>query len=455
MKIAQLSRLHHHKKLILFLGSFFFITSCKQWAVDPEVQLGLILLTAIISFIVLFTRPIIGVYLVLLTSIFFNPKVHIGLSNIYLHQWIILIALIASISSSLILENLFPKIESEINFSLLLFLGTILLSLAHAPYFKEAIKWFFFLGVFFGSYYLFILSVTKKRQLEIFVNMLIFSTFVVCVISLVQGNSGRLGSLVLGNPNAFGNFLGLVIPFSVSFLFYGKMTQRKRLLITIALILMLVALVLTFSRSSWSGVLGGLFLLYMRKPKFSFTMFICFVLAAVLLVSPINKRIFKDINDPGAQYRIVKAKIAVQRFKSRPFLGNGLGSFHHEAQYSNVWAYRAHSSLENIYLLMLVEGGIVGLTAFLLFVFSYIKMSFRQTNKLEGSFILAVTLGSFSSFVSMLSAGFFEGTLYNPQYNWLIGMLMACPVIVKKLYKEEVDDQKDFIATDSGSNQIA
>lgn len=449
MKKSQLFHLGSHKKSLLLLGSLFFITNCKQWGVDPEVQFGLVLLTAIVSFIVIFTRPIIGVYSVLVISIFFDPKIHIGVSNIYLHQWIILIALIASISSSLILENLSQKIESEINFSFLLFLGGILLSLAHAPHPKEGIKWFFYLGVFFGSYYVFILSVSKKRQLEIFVNMLILLTFVICVLSLIQGYSGRLGSIVLWNPNAFGNFLALVIPFCIGFLFYGKFHQRKKVLIAIAIIPMLIALVLTFSRSSWSGVLGGLFLLYLRKPRFYYTMFICFILGAILLISPIKKRMFEDIDDPGAQYRIAKAKIAYQKFKEHPILGNGLGSFCHEAQYSDVWAYRAHSSLENIYLLMLVEGGLVNLVAFFLFVFSYVKMILKQANKLERSFASAVTLGAFSSFVSMLCAGFFEGTFYNPQYNWLFGMLVACPIIVRKLYKEEFDNQKD---TDSGNS---
>ena len=443
MKKSQHFHFGSHKKFLLLLGSLFFITNCKQWAVDPEVQLGLVLLTAILSFIIIFTRPIIGVYSVLVTSIFFNPKMHIGLSNIYLHQWIILIALIASISSSLILENLSLRMESEINLSLMLFLGGILLSLGHAPHLRVGIKWFFYLGVFFGSYYVFILSVSKKRQLEIFISMLILLTFVICVISLIKGGSGRLGSIVLWNPNAFGNFLALVIPFCIGLIFYGKFPQGKKVLIVIAVIPMLIALVLTFSRSSWSGVLGGLLLLYLRKPKFSYTMFICFILAVIFLISPINKRLFKDFDDPGAQYRIAKAKIAIQKFKSNPIFGNGLGSFHYDAQYSDVWAYRAHSSLENIYLLMLVEGGIIKLVTFLLFVFSYLKMVFKQLNRLRRPFDIAVTLGAFSSFVSMLCSGLFEGTLYNPQYNWLIGMVVACPIVVRRLYKEELNNQKD------------
>jgi O-antigen ligase len=449
MGITQFLWFSSHKKYIPMIGLFPFIASCRQWAIDPQVELGLILITAIVSFIVMFIKPIFGIYSVLVIAIYFDPKIHIGFANLYLHQWIILIALMASISSSLLLENLLPKIESEMNFPFILFIGSILLSLSHAPNFKDGLRWFFYVGVFFGSYYLFLLSITEKKQLEIFIDILIFSTFVVCIISLIQKGSGRLGSLVLWNPNAFGNFLALVIPFCSSFVLYGEIPQRKRSLFMLALIPMFICLGLTFSRSAWVGIFTGFFLLSVIRHKFSLAIFFCFFTAIALLVTPIQKRVFEDINDPGAQYRKIKAEIAIEKFKAHPIMGNGLASFHHEAQYSNIWAYHAHSSLENNYLLMLAEGGIIEFAAFLFFMFSFLKMAFKSMRKLNNGYMHCVVLGSIASFISTLGAGMFEGTLYNPQFNWLTGMLMAGTVVVIKLHTEECNRQKDLSPPDS------
>jgi hypothetical protein len=96
----------------------------------------------------------------------------------------------------------------------------------------------------------------------------------------------------------------------------------------------------------------------------SLILLICGVISAAFFLSPIKKRAFEDISDPGAQYRIIKAKIAYAKFKKNPILGEGLGSFHYEAQFSNIWAYRAHSTLENNYLRMLAEGGLITFLAF-------------------------------------------------------------------------------------------
>jgi len=430
------SPLNIYRIFILLIGSLLLLGGCSQWPIDPEVRLALIVLITIISFVAIFTKPIIGIYVVSVISTIFSPSINLGFTNLYAHQWVILIALLASISSGLILENFHTKVKSELNLPILVFVGSLLLSMGHAPNIIVGTKSFLYIGVLIASYYLVVLCVTSEKHIRIFIGLLFISTAVVCLISLRYHGSGRLSSLVLRNPNGFGNFLALTIPFCTSLIFHAKLKRGKRLFLAFSLTLMFISLVLTFSRSAWVGVFAGLLCLSVFKPKAPLFLLICAIITAVFVLSPIQDRVFKDISDPGAQYRIVKARIAYDKFKEHPILGNGLGSFHYEAQFSEIWAYHAHSTLENNYLLMLVEGGIIGLLAFLYLVIAFAKKSIALLKRVRDPLLYSVLLGAVTSVIATLAAGMFEDTLFFPKNNWLIGMLMGMVIIIGRVHEE-------------------
>lgn len=201
---------------------------------------------------------------------------------------------------------------------------------------------------------------------------------------------------------------------------------------------MFISVVFTFSRSAWVGVFAGILSLSVLKPRGRVFLLVCGIIGAVFLFSPVQDRIFKDISDPGAQYRIIKATIAYNKFKEHPILGNGLGSFHYEAQFSDIWAYRAHSTLENNYLLMLAEGGIVELFAFLYLIVTFGKKSIALLKRIRDPFLYPILLGSVASVISTLAAGMFEDTLFFPKNNWLIGMFMGLIILTGKIYEESL-----------------
>ena len=440
MKTGQFSRLDLLKHTIPFILSLFLISACRQWNIDPDIRIGLILLIAIVSFITLFSKPILGVYTVSVVSIAFSPSIDIGFANLYFHQWIILLALLASLSSGLILANIHYSIKCKMNMPMMVFVGSILLSMSHAPNMVTGVKSFLYISVFVASYYLVLLCINKESHLRIFIALLIITTSIVCLISLMYYGPGRLGSVVLRNPNSFGNFLALVIPLVVTFLVYGRLEGEKKLSLAFLVLLMFVNLFLTFSRSAWIGVFVSILSLFIIRPKGSSGFIVCGIISAVILFAPIHKRVFKDISDPGAQYRIIKARIAYDKFKENPILGNGLGSFHYEAQFSNIWAYRAHSTLENNYLLMLAEGGIVEFLAFLYLMVVFAKKCIVYLKMINDSFLYRVLLGSIMSIISTLAAGMFEDTLFFPKNNWLIGMLMGIVIVVGRIYEERTKE---------------
>jgi len=300
------------------------------------------------------------------------------------------------------------------------------------------IKSFLHIGVLISSYYLVLLCVNREKHIKVFIALLVIATSIVCLISFKYHGSGRLGSLVLRNPNSFGNFLALVIPFCISLLFYGPFEKGKKLVLAFSIVLMFANLVLTFSRSAWIGLFMGILSLFVVKPKVSLALLICCIISAVFLYSPVQKRLVKDIDDPGAQYRIVKAKIAYNKFKEHPILGNGLGSFHYEAQFSKIWAYRAHSTLENNYLLMLAEGGIIEFLAFCYLIMAFGKKAVSLLKRIREPFLYSILLGSVVSIISTLAAGMFENTLFFPKNNWLIGMFMGIVIVAERIYEESL-----------------
>jgi len=454
MKIAQLFALDFHRKFILLFGSILLVTGCRQWGVDPEVQLGLTVIIAIITFIVIFTKPIIGIYVVSIISTTFSPSINLGFTNLYTHQWVILIALLASISSGLILQNFHTNIKSELNLPMIIFIGSLLLSMGHAPNIIIGIKSLLYIGVLIASYYLFVLCVNSEKHIKIFIGLLVIGTSIVCLISLRYHGSERLGSFVLRNPNSFGNFLALVIPFCTCLIFYGRIERGKRLFLSFSLILMFISLVLTFSRSAWVGVLAAILSLCVLRPKIQIFLLISAIISAIFFFSPIQKRAFEDISDPGAQYRIIKAKIAYDEFKKHPILGNGLGSFHYAAQFSEIWAYRAHSTLENNYLLMLAEGGIIEFLAFLYLSVVLGKKAIYSLKRVRDPFLYSVLMGSIMSIISTLSAGMFEDTLFFPKNNWLIGMFMGIIVVVERIYTETLKTAEATGVEVEGKEQI-
>ena len=291
MKIIHLSSLNFRTKLIPPIVSLLLIIGCSQGAVDPELRLGMTMLIAIVSFIVIYTRPILGVYAVAVISTTFSPAFHIGFANLYFHQWVILVALLASISSGLILENFDTKIKSGMSVAILVFVGSLLLSISHTPNMAIGIKSFLYIGVLIASYYLVLLCMNREKHIKVFIALLVIATSVVCIISFTYHSSGRLGSLVLRNPNSFGNFLALIIPFGISLLLCGRFERGKKLILAFCLCLMFVNLVLTFSRSAWVGVFISIVSLFIFRPKVSLILLVCGMISAVFFFVTVKQAI--------------------------------------------------------------------------------------------------------------------------------------------------------------------
>ncbi len=101
----------------------------------------------------------------------------------------------------------------------------------------------------------------------------------------------RIHTFFFKNPNAFGNYLVILTSFLICLFFYGDLGGVAQKLLAAALLLMGVAVVLTFSRSSWLGFLTGMMGVNLVRPSPKAITVVAVLLVAVFLFGPVQERI--------------------------------------------------------------------------------------------------------------------------------------------------------------------
>jgi len=170
--------------------------------------------------------------------------------------------------------------------------------------------------------------------------------------------------------------MGVKKPFSVDF--YGL------LVISVGIFFILLALVLTFSRSGWIvaivGVTGMLVLRFLKREKRKRVIYLSALLALIVAflgyfmwfaISPRVERL--TMEDPSVQYRVLYNELGGELISLRPF-GVGIGSQSivsiNEGLYTKLGITRTvdWQPIHNLYLLVTTETGIPGTLCFLFFL---------------------------------------------------------------------------------------
>ncbi len=171
------------------------------------------------------------------------------------------------------------------------------------------------------------------------------------------------------HPNVLGGFLAVTVPILISQI--RQMSQIRKIFYVSTILVGLIALVLTFSRSAWIvGVLGIAWVLFHFKPK----NFIPFAIIIFLLGSMFVKNF-----DATSESVIVREQLnvtAINIWQHSPIFGVGLGNFLIELPKTlpsrTVYFLQP---VHNIYLLVLSETGIVGLCGFFFLLWYVLKKS--------------------------------------------------------------------------------
>lgn len=228
------------------------------------------------------------------------------------------------------------------------------------------------------------------------------------------------------DPNFVGGFLVFLTSYIISFLFWKK-KQTEKIVLTIFGLSSLLAIVLTFSRSTYLAFFAMLFAFGSLRSSKIFLPLISLVAAVFILIPPVQSRLVQAINlDDSARARLISWDNAVTIANDNSFLGVGFNSYRFAQERYGFFQDAAGgghsgSGVDSSVLLVLATTGILGLLCYLWLLFGLLQLSFRQRHDM-------LSLAFLVGFLSLIVHSVFVNSLFYPQMMaifWVGAALMA------------------------------
>ena len=231
------------------------------------------------------------------------------------------------------------------------------------------------------------------------------------------------------------NTLGGVMVFSIiwTLTYFIHTDGRRKVWLGLALLLMILTLVFSFSRGAWLGVLGALisYALWEKRARLKVAI-VLLVAGALLLGFPFLRGRLISIGNPFhplTEERIYIWKASWDMIKAHPLLGVGMSNFslaYEEYMFEGAKISQP-SSAHNIFLNIWAEGGLLALLSFVGIVIITFVKGFRLIKSLTG-LSRAVAVASFSALLGILIHNQVDTTLYSmhvgPIFWLLVGMII-------------------------------
>lgn len=224
--------------------------------------------------------------------------------------------------------------------------------------------------------------------------------------------------------NDFGAYLVFNLPFVLVLLISIKNRLHKSALFLLVLLL-LVCLILSYSRGALLGFISAIILMLFLFPKEqkSVYIFTTLVILIMIFIPGLKERIF--FGDSG---RYLIWKDTLKMIREHPFLGIGLGTF--------MDYYRKYILLvgniqyaHNCYLQIWAETGVFALLSFILFIGSILYKAIKAFNN-NCNFVL---LGFICALFGFLVHSFFDTQLYSLQLAALFWFMSGFVVVLTKV----------------------
>lgn len=230
------------------------------------------------------------------------------------------------------------------------------------------------------------------------------------------------------------NFAGLIFVFIFStaislYLFEQKsmpitLTSKNRLLYLGLSLLAIVAVLLTYSRSSYLALIAaGLAIGTFKSPKILLAVLI-FLLVSFIAIPQVKNRITGAFEiDETSQARIVSWKNAITIFQHQPIFGVGFNNYRYAQAKYRLFAYpeqielHSASGVDSSLLLVAATTGTIGLLLFLALIAVVISSA------ISNIYLQPASLISLTVFLSLLVHSQFVNSFFFPQISlifWFI-----------------------------------
>lgn len=371
----------------------------------------------------------------------------------------VLILVLASMMSLLLMASInedFKFKHYKINMWIIAFAVVIAISSFISISTSESIKIALLMIAFLLFYFVVINVVTTRKQLKGILYIMMLIAIFTALYGIYQYVFGDVYSQAwldsemfedikmrvystLENPNVYGEYLLLIIPIAIS-LFYTEKGWKKKLFLFITIAITGLALVLTFSRGCWLGIILAVALLALIIDKrFIFLEIVVLLLLPFILPDTIIQRFMSigDMTDTSTSYRVYiwMGTLAMLRDYWISGVGMGLTSFntiYPLYSYNNIKAPHSH----NLYLQIIVEYGIIGFIVMMGIIYNYFKTVIISM-KVKKDILLG---GLMTGMIGFLIQSMTDHTWYNYRVVLVFWIIIALTVEASQINLKEKDN---------------
>ena len=340
-------------------------------------------------------------------------------------------------------------------------LSLFLISLASAVI--SAIKGIPFVGwasdlnmiLFYGLYFVVLYNFKTAKSVKI---VFLFLATALCLsMILFRIPVTRNSAVVVPRWGTFAaSVYNLTVFFPVLSLALVSKGRVKKIVYILVTAFLAIGIVLTFGRSRWLGLFGGMAFLSIFLPLFSKSRLLRFFFVGVVAVIVY---ILVCINFPSEHYvtklpslvwerlgsitrvqteppvvsRLSESAALMKKVRAHPFMGNGLGATVTFTRRDYPMPFvETTRYIHNSYLFFLFKLGILGFFAFLWLCIAFVIYGIKVFQRLPEGIYKAIALGFMSSFVATLIASIAAPDLTSPIFSIYAGFLFGAVAVIDK-----------------------
>ncbi len=317
--------------------------------------------------------------------------------------------------------------------------------------------------LFIAVYFAIASSMSSRKWVDNLAAIMILGGAIIGIIGIYQYVSGYVANpdwidsntftsistrvvATFGNPNVLGEYLILLIPIALCFAIIKS--GKIRLLSFISALIMLVCLVMTYSRGAWLGIIIALILfavIYNKKVLKALPFIAAIIpLIVVFLPTSVVERFASIGNaaESSTAYRLNVWRGTLELLRESWYSGVGMGD--------NVFAqaYQLHA-LENtaaaahshsLYLQVFSALGIVGFIALLALIISVARLCLDGFYTMQKHRSGVMMLGLGAGILAFLIHGITDNVWYNNRIVLLFWIILGMTVVRSRTYNSEWND---------------
>ena len=342
---------------------------------------------------------------------------------------------------------------SKVNVWLLIFILIIGITAFTSISLEESLNIALVMIAFAFAYFIIINTIENQKQFKSILYLFVIAAAISAVYGIYQYIFGDVYSQAwldaemfedikmrvystFENPNVYGEYLILAIPIAVSLFWTEKGFWKKTFLLGIVAITTL-AMVLTFSRGCWLGILLALAILaIIIDRRFIILGLIGLMCLPFVLPDTIIQRFTSigDMSDSSTSYRVYIWMGSLAMLKDYWFSGIGLG----ETSFNTIYPLYSYNNIQtphshNLFIQIVSQFGILGLIMFLGVVYNFYKEATISMLKKKNIILAGIVAGMTGFFLESM----FDYTWYNYRVILIFWMVLAFGTVASKLGENE------------------